>query len=59
MDDVYVKYCGQQVKGSVKLRAKDGTCNHEHHFSYICNVLEVGINFDSMNACKATLPKCG
>ncbi|GMR36132.1 hypothetical protein PMAYCL1PPCAC_06326, partial [Pristionchus mayeri] len=40
-DDVYVKYCGQQVKG------------------YICNVLEVGINFDSMNACKSSLPKCG
>ncbi|KAF8371652.1 hypothetical protein PRIPAC_78081 [Pristionchus pacificus] len=40
LDDVYVKYCGDKVKG------------------YICNVMEVGINFDSMNACKSTLPKC-
>ncbi|GMR36131.1 hypothetical protein PMAYCL1PPCAC_06327, partial [Pristionchus mayeri] len=40
-DDVYVKYCGKQVKG------------------YICNVLEVGINFDSMNQCKSSLPTCG
>ncbi|GMT07373.1 hypothetical protein PENTCL1PPCAC_29547, partial [Pristionchus entomophagus] len=27
--------------------------------SYICNVLEVGINFDSMNSCEAILPTCG
>ncbi|GMS83855.1 hypothetical protein PENTCL1PPCAC_6030, partial [Pristionchus entomophagus] len=39
-DDVYVKYCGEKVKG------------------YICNVLETGINFDSMNTCKSSLPKC-
>ncbi|GMT12982.1 hypothetical protein PFISCL1PPCAC_4279, partial [Pristionchus fissidentatus] len=39
-DDVYVKYCGPQVKG------------------YICNVVEVGINFDSQGACKSVLPKC-
>ncbi|GMT13007.1 hypothetical protein PFISCL1PPCAC_4304, partial [Pristionchus fissidentatus] len=39
-DDVYVKYCGQQVKG------------------YICNILEVGINFDSQGVCKPVLPDC-